>query len=289
MPHKPPRADIVAMVRGIGDRGRFPQPGCVESTEDLADIVIEPGAQSKIGGYGAQTLLFVRKLRFAVHERILLVDPWMPFVTVTRMQFHRWQPIGWIEIVKPLRHDQGEMRSDQPHEQAPGPVVLFPGGDPFLSALDNGRIIIGIFAVAGSDIITEHAPCPADPFVLATDGRPDHADAAGHHHGNVLDVKSGRILLRAVVQLADGFDRDAGFLQGMAPAGNRAVIGHCIVPKPVPVDIAARGEGGPGRHADRRWRVGIRKAHPTGGETVQIGRQDAWVPGTAHGPRLVFV
>lgn len=113
--------------------------------------------------------------------------------------------------------------------------------------------------------------------------------AAGNLHRDVFDVETGRVFRVAVVQLADGLDANALVLQGMAPAARLAGIGHCIVPKPRIVDVAARREGGARRNANWRWRVSIGESDATRRELVEVGGLDQRMPGAGQRASLVFV
>src|SRR4029079_4686319 len=64
----------------------------------------------------------------------------------------------------------------------------------------------------------------------------------------------------AEVQLADGDDTMPGVAQCVVPAGDRAFVAVGVVPVADVVHVAARGERGPRRYADRRGRVRRREA-----------------------------
>ena len=162
------------------------------------------------------------------------------------------------------------MRRNQPDIKAPRPIIARSRRQPVASTLGHCRIVFGVLAIAGANVVAQHPRRHLDPFFFASDRRPDHTDAASHLHRDMFNIETCWVLVRTVVQLANAFDRHAFFLQRMTPTFGVACVWHGIVPKPRLVHLLSGGKRRAGRYADRRGRVGIGKAHAACGQRVKV-------------------
>ena len=98
------------------------------------------------------------------------------------------------------------------------------------------------------------------------------------------------VFICAVVKFSDRGDLVSVGGQAVPPAGSFvAHIGMGVVPVPCLMAIAPGEEVGARGHADREIAVGVVEAHPIGGQPVQIGGLDLWVPVAAGHAARVFV
>ena len=144
------------------------------------------------------------------------------------------------------------------------------GTSPAGAGLPPATIIFRVSAVAGSDIVAQHAARSDQSFLLVPDRCPDHADAILHHHRNLQPVEAGIIGRIAVVKLANGFDGNAGILKAVAPASRGSGVGRGVVPVSGLVDIATACQRRPRRNTDWRRCIGVGEPHRPSGKGIEI-------------------
>ena len=274
------------MVAGVDHARRAGEPGCFQRGQHAADIVVEEGAEAVIGGDGHPARLVVEEAVIGLGLRIGF-DPGMARAQAVVLRQRHLRRV--VEGEEGLRGDQREMRADEGDEQRPG-AVRSPGvpGQPARRLVRNRPVVAGVAALAGADLARELGPAEADRHGVLD--RAVHIALAVHDmHRADLGVEAGRVRLVAVVQLADGEHRAARRLQRMAPAPHAAVIGMPVVPGADFVDVAPGGESGPGRHADRRRRIGAGEERAPRRQRIQVRRLHEGMAGGPQRPGGMFV
>ena len=248
------------MVAAVDHRGVVGKTGLAKRRHDLSDIMVEPADQPVIGDERAAAFIGVSKARFRFHHGVLPFHPGMHPIAGGRMKlgFRQIHPV--VDVIKGLRADKREMRRDKPDIEAPSCRPVGRVAKPVHRAGGDRRVIAGVGAFAGADFCAKHAATPEKPLILMPDRGPDHADAVLYHHRDVKPVEPAVILRVAIVKLADGLDGNTRILKLVPPSPRGAGIGAGIVPMASLVDIAAGGESGTRRNADRRRRVGVGEA-----------------------------
>ena len=184
------------------------------------------------------------------------------------------------------------MRRHETDEQNPRLVVRSGVAQPLRSDVGDTPVVARIFAFAGAGIVDDalaRALRRREIRKLLADRQMHHADAARDVHGDVLPVEADGVVLEAIVQLADGFDAQAGILKPVAPARHAPVIGDGIVPVAGVVGEAAGRETGPRGHADRAIRIGIRELRAARGERIEVRRLRQRMAGAAKHSCVVLV
>ena len=105
----------------------------------------------------------------------------------------------------------------------------------------------------------------------------------------VYDIWPGFNLEGLPHALADGLDGNTRILKLVPPSPRGAGIGAGIVPMASLVDIAAGGESGTRRNADRRRRVGVGGAQAAACQRNKVRGYYKIMASAAHGIKPVFV
>ena len=210
---------------------------------------------------------------------------------VLRIHLRPGQRVRRIQVVERLRRDQREVRRDHADIEHPRTVAVLRCflAQPLARGGDDVAVVAGVVGFARAGLGTELHRADALRQLVA-DQAEQVADAVDDMHRQDLFIEAVAARIGVlIVQLADRHGMVAGRHRAMAPARRRALVGDRVVPAAVLVHMAAGGEAGAARHADRAVGIGARESGAAGREAVQVGRLDDRMAGVSGDLRIVFV
>ena len=108
-------------------------------------------------------------------------------------------------------------------------------------------------------------------------------------HRHVLRIKTRILGGIDIMQLADGFDANAGFLQAMAPTLVTAFVSDGIIPAAMLMDRKPGRQTGTRRHADWRGRIGIGETRAARCQGIEMRRARQRMAGDTHQIGAMFI
>ena len=266
------------MVGGV-DHPRVPlQPQLGEGAEHAPDLRVQVAAGGVVGGVQVAQLLLRERL-VLVEEVTEVRDGGMARPLVGLPLRRQRQVAGPVAAVPRLRPDVGRMGAHEGEEQHPRFRLAGVSAQP-LDRVGGVALVVGqVGGVAGAGrqyaaagvaarrVVAHAAQQVAEPF----------------HHVQRLDLVAEAVVVGAAaeVQLADRIDGKSLAAQVMAPARHAAVVGHAVVPAADFVHVAAGGQRGAFRYADRAVGVGGVEAGAAPRQRIEM-RRDAGAAVTAQ-------
>ena len=253
------------------DAGGRRQPQLGERRQHAADLGVQVAAGGVVGGGEVAQLLLGERLVLA--EEVAERGDGRMLRPLLRLPLRRQRrPQFAIAPVPLLGSDVGRVRAHERHEQHPGLRVGGVAVQP-VHGVGGVALVVGqVGGVAGPG--PQHAAAGVAPRRVVAHAAQQVAQPL--HHVQRLDLGAEAVVVRraAEVQLADRVDGEPLVAQVMPPAPDAAVVGEAVVPAADLVDVAAGGQRGASRHADRAVGVGAGEAGAAPRQGVEV-RGDA--------------